>query len=309
VREDEVEPDGGDRIAKRFERQAVIAGGQLQLLDGEVAHRSRKSLIDISSATRRVAPLSTSEAKGAAMHRTVFGAVSGLLVAVSAFATALALSGPARSAPSCPKPPKLPGEFVGQVTNRYFPLQPGTTLTYKGKLDGKSATDVFTVTDQAKEILGVTTTVVHDQAFIKGELVEDTLDWYAQDAAGNVWYFGEDTKELEDGVVVSTEGSWEAGVDNAIAGIFMPVQPTVGEVFKQEDAKNVAEDCTRIVDLNASVRTQFVSSDEALKTEEYSLLEPDVLDNKYYVKDIGLLREQTIQGGNDTLSLVSVTSS
>jgi hypothetical protein len=243
------------------------------------------------------------------MHRTVFGAVSGLLVAVSAFATALALSGPARSAPSCPKPPKLPGEFVGQVTNRYFPLQPGTTLTYKGKLDGKSATDVFTVTDQAKEILGVTTTVVHDQAFIKGELVEDTLDWYAQDAAGNVWYFGEDTKELEDGVVVSTEGSWEAGVDNAIAGIFMPVQPTVGEVFKQEDAKNVAEDCTRIVDLNASVRTQFVSSDEALKTEEYSLLEPDVLDNKYYVKDIGLLREQTIQGGNDTLSLVSVTSS
>jgi hypothetical protein len=155
----------------------------------------------------------------------------------------------------------------------------------------------------------VTTTVVHDQAFIKGELVEDTLDWYAQDAAGNVWYFGEDTKELEDGVVVSTEGSWEAGVDNARAGIFMPAQPTVGQVFKQEDAKNVAEDCSRIVDLNASVRTQFVSSDEALKTEEYSLLEPDVLDNKYYVKDIGLVREETIQGGNDALSLVSVTTS
>jgi hypothetical protein len=243
------------------------------------------------------------------MHRTVFGAVFGLLVAVSAFATALALSGPARSAPSCPKPPKLPGEFVGHVTNRYFPLQPGTTLTYKGKLDGKSATDVFTVTDQTKEILGVTTTVVHDQAFVKGELAEDTLDWFAQDVAGNVWYFGEDTKELEDGVVVSTEGSWEAGVDNARAGIFMSAQPMVGQVFKQEDAKNVAEDCSKIVDLNAPVRTQFVSSDEALKTEEYSLLEPDVLDNKYYVKDIGLVREQTIQGGNDALSLVSVTTS
>jgi hypothetical protein len=243
------------------------------------------------------------------MHRTVFGAVSGLAIAVAAFAAVLALSGPARSAPSCPKPPKLPGEFVDQVTNRYFPLQPGTTLTYKGKLDGKSATDVFTVTNQTKEILGVTTTVVHDQVFVKGELVEDTFDWYAQDAAGNVWYLGEDTKELEDGVVVSTEGSWEAGVDGARPGIFMPAQPMVGQVFKQEDAKNVAEDCSEIVDLNASVRTSFVSSNEALKTEEFSLLEPDVLDNKYYVKDIGLVREETIQGGNDTLSLVSVTTS
>jgi hypothetical protein len=97
-------------------------------------------------------------------------------------------------------------------------------------------------------------------------------------------------------------------VDNARAGIFMPAQPVVGQVFKQEDAKDVAEDCSRIVDLNASVQTQFVSSDEALRTEEYSLLEPDVLDNKYYVKDI-VVREQTIQGGNDTLSLVSVTTS
>jgi hypothetical protein len=242
------------------------------------------------------------------MHRTVFGAVSGLLVAACAFATALVVSGPARSAPSCPKPPKLPGEFVGQVTNRYFPLQPGTTLTYKGKVDGNSATDVFSITNETKEILGVTTTVVHDQVFVKRELVEDTFDWFAQDAAGNVWYFGEDTKELEDGVVVSTEGSWEAGVDGARAGIFMPAHPMVGQVFKQEDAKNVAEDCSEIVDLNASVHTPFVSSNEAMKTEEFSLLEPDVLDNKYYVKDIGLVREQTIQGGNDTLSLVSVTS-
>ena len=243
------------------------------------------------------------------MHRTVFAALAGLVVAASVFTTALALSGPAQSAPSCPKPPKLPGEFVGQVTNSYFPLQPGTTLTYKGKVDGKSATDVFTVTDETKEILGVTTTVVHDQVFVKGELVEDTLDWYAQDAAGNVWYFGEDTKELEDGVVVSTEGSWEAGVDKASPGIFMPAQPVVGQVFKQEDAKDVAEDCSKIVDLNASVRTPFVSSNEALKTDEYSLLEPDVLDNKYYVKDIGLVSEQAIQGGSDTLSLVSVTTS
>jgi hypothetical protein len=226
---------------------------------------------------------------------------------VAAVAAALVLAAPASGAPSCPKPPALPPTFVGEVTNPYLSLTPGTTLSYRGKLDGKSATDVFSVTGETKPILGVTTTVVHDQVFIKGELVEDTFDWFAQDAEGNVWYFGEDTKELENGQVVSTEGSWEAGVDHARAGIFMPATPEVGQVFKQEDAKNVAEDCSRIVDLNASVKTRFVSSNEALKTEEFSLLEPDVLDNKFYVRNIGLVREQTVQGGSDFLELVSVT--
>ena len=234
------------------------------------------------------------------MHRIV-------VAAVAAIAGALALAAPALSAPSCPKPPALPETFVGQVDNPYLPLKPRTTLTYKGKLDGQPATDVVSVTNRTKVILGVTTTVVRDQVFIKRELVEDTDDWFAQDAEGNVWYFGEDTKELENGEVVSTEGSWEAGVNNARAGIFMPAVPKVGQVFKQEDAKKVAEDCSTIVDLNASVKTPFVSSDEALKTEEFSLLEPGVLDNKYYVRGIGLVREQTIQGGSDVLELVAVT--
>jgi hypothetical protein len=226
------------------------------------------------------------------------------LLAVAAIGAALVIAAPASSAPSCPRPAPLPGEFVGLIDNPYFPLKPGTTLTYRGKIDGRSATDVFSVTNGTKVILGVTTTVVHDEVFIKGELVEDTEDWFAQDADGNVWYLGEDTKELENGQVVSTEGSWEAGVDNARAGIFMPAEPKVGQVFKQEDAKNVAEDCFRIVELNASVKTRFVSSNEALKTEEFSLIDPGLVDNKHYVRDIGLVRDQ---GGSDLLELVSVT--
>jgi hypothetical protein len=233
--------------------------------------------------------------------------VVGVGVGVVAVLAALGLAAPASGAPSCPKPPQLPADFVAQIDNPYLPLTAGTTLTYRGKLDGKSATDVFSVTTSTKVILGVTTRVIHDQVFVKGELVEDTFDWFAEDTQGNVWYFGEDTKELDNGQVVSTEGSWEAGVDNARAGIFMPAAPQVGQVFKQEHAKNVAEDCSKIVDLNASVKTPFVSSNEALKTEEFSLLEPDVLDNKYYVRNIGLVREQTVVGGSDFLELVSVT--
>ena len=232
------------------------------------------------------------------------------LAPVAAIVVAIVSAVPASSAPSsqkaCPTPPDLPTQWAPQITNRYLPLTPGTTWTYKGKLDGKPATDVFTVTGDTKVILGVTTTVIHDQVFQGGDLVEDTFDWFAQAADGTVWYFGEDTKELDHGTVISTQGSWEAGVDRARAGIFMPAAPAVGDFFKQEDAKNVAEDCTRIADLNASVKTPYVTTHNALKTEEFSLLEPGVLDNKYYVQDIGLVAERTVQGGDDTLDLVSV---
>ena len=233
-------------------------------------------------------------------------AIATALGVVAAIAMALVLVAPASSAPSCPKPPALPpaSEFVGTITNGYLPLKPGTTWTYKGKLDGQSARDVFAATHVTKTILGVVTTVVHDQVFVKGELVEDTFDWFAQDSAGNIWYFGEDTKELESGQVVSTEGSWQAGVNNAKAGIFMPATPTVGQVFKQEDANKVAEDCFEILSLSASVKTPFVTSNQALLTEEFTALEPDVRDHKFYVLSIGLVRDEAV-GGGDFLELVS----
>jgi hypothetical protein len=119
------------------------------------------------------------------MHRMIVAAVAAIAVAaVAASAAALVLVGPAAGAASCPRPSKLPAEFVGRVDNPYFPLTPGTTLNYRGKLDGRPATDVFAVTNRTKVILGVTTTVVHDQVFVKGELVEDTEDWFAQDGTG-----------------------------------------------------------------------------------------------------------------------------
>jgi hypothetical protein len=238
------------------------------------------------------------------MFRVALGAVA--VIAVTVVAPVPASSAPSGSK-SCPKPPALPNQWAAQINNPYLPLSPGTTLTYRGKVDGKNVTDVFAITTQTKLIAGVNARVIHDQVFRGGNLVEDTFDWFAQDADGNVWYFGEDTKELDHGTVVSTEGSWQAGVNRANAGIFMPAHPAVGDFFKQEDARNVAEDCTRIVSLNASVTTPFVTSDNALKTEEFSLLEPGVLDNKYYVKGIGNVREQTVQGGDDVLDLVSVT--
>ena len=235
--------------------------------------------------------------------RTAFGAV------LIAMALPLAAAGnAAASTPSCPHPPDIdPADFGGPIDNPYFPLKPGTTYKYKGNDGGDPAVELVTVTHDTKEIEGVTTTVVKDQLFVKGKLAEDTDDWYAQDNDGAVWYFGEDTKELDKhGNVVSTEGSWEAGVNHAKAGIFMPAQPQAGQVFQQEYAKDVAEDCFKVVRLNASVDVPYVSSNHALETKEWTPLEPGVFDHKKYVRRVGLARDQ---GPDDLVELVSVKTS
>src|SRR5207244_1957123 len=87
--------------------------------------------------------------------------------------------------------------FVSQIDNPYFPLAPGTTYQYTGSKDDRAAVDLFTVTDQTKVILGVTTRVIHDRLYLDGVLAEETFDWFAQDDEGTVWYFGEDTKQLD----------------------------------------------------------------------------------------------------------------
>ena len=90
-----------------------------------------------------------------------------------------------------------------RIDNPYLPLLPGTVFHYRSETpDGLEPDDVV-VTRDSKQILGVNVTVVHDQVFLDGELAEDTFDWFAQDTEGNVWYFGEDSKEIEDGQVVS----------------------------------------------------------------------------------------------------------
>jgi hypothetical protein len=188
--------------------------------------------------------------------------------------------------------------FVSRVDNPWYPLAPGTTLHYRGVKDGGPMTDVVTVTDATKRIVGARATVVRDRVYVHGRLSEDTLDWFAQDHKGNVWYLGEDTKELDArGRIKSREGSWQAGVNGARPGIIMPAHPRVGQTFRMEFESGHAEDWERIADV----------SSRRLRTEEWTPLEPGVLDNKYYVRGVGSVREVTVRGGHETLELVSVS--
>jgi hypothetical protein len=206
-----------------------------------------------------------------------------------------------------PGPDIDPGDFVSAIDNPYFPLTPGTTLIYEGESDGTPTRIETAVTGDVKVILGVNCTVVHDQAFEEGVLVEDTFDWYAQDSAGNVWYFGEDSKVLDaDGNVISTEGSWEAGVDGAEPGIIMEAHPQEGDRYHQEFYKGVAEDQAKVLELGESKCVAYGCFDNVLVTREWSRLDPGVVDNKYYAPGVGFIFEETVKGGDETSELVDI---
>jgi hypothetical protein len=227
-------------------------------------------------------------------------------------------SGPAPEGPRNPaavvegepyEPAIDPADFVEGIDNPYLPFRPGTTLIYRGVSDGERERVEVTTTDDTKEILGITATVVRDRVFVDGRLAEDTFDWYAQDRDGNVWYLGEDTAEYENGKVVSTEGSWEAGVDGAQPGIVMLGDPRPGDRYRQEYYAGEAEDMGRVVALDESVTVPHGSFDQVLVTEDWTPLEPKLLENKYYARGVGAVFERLVKGGEEVLRLVEIRES
>lgn len=208
------------------------------------------------------------------------------------------------SLPQGSEPAKLDAaDFVDRIDNPYWPMSPGSKWVYDE--DGQRVE--VTVTDETKEILGIQATVVHDVVTEDGELVEDTYDWYAQDKDGNVWYLGEDTKEYENGKVKTTAGSWEAGVDGAEAGVIMPGEPEVGMTYRQEYYEGEAEDAGEILSLHEWVEVPAGNYRNVLMTKDFTPLDPDILEHKFYAKGVGPVLVVGISGGADRESLVRFT--
>jgi len=198
-----------------------------------------------------------------------------------------------------------PAGFRTRIDNPYWPMSPGGKWVYRETdPDGNEQRVVVTVTDRSKEILGIDAVVVHDVVTEKGRLVEDTYDWYAQDADGNVWYLGEDTKEYADGRLVCAEGSWEAGVDGAQAGIVVPGRPEVGMAYRQEYYAGEAEDRARILSLDERAEVPFGAFDGLLMTRDTTPLEPRVLEHKLFAKGVGPVLVISLSGGGGREELI-----
>ena len=184
-----------------------------------------------------------------------------------------------------------PAEFTTEIDNPYLPLTAGSRWVYRETSPGSPPERVVVeVTDQTRTIAnGVEAVVVRDTATLRGEPIEVTDDWFAQDSAGNVWYLGEDTAEYENGKVSTRAGSFEAGVDGAQAGVVMPADPVPGLAYRQEYYAGEAEDRGAIVSIGEErVRVPFGFFDEeVLMTRDLVPLEPKVQELKFYAPGIG----------------------
>jgi hypothetical protein len=203
-----------------------------------------------------------------------------------------------------------PADFTAEIDNPYWPMTPGSRWRYR-ETDSEGATlrVEVTVTDRTKQIAnGVEARVVHDLVTERGQPVENTYDWYAQDSEGNVWYMGEDTTEFKDGKVASTAGSWEAGVDGAQPGIAFPADPQPGLGYRQEYYAGEAEDNGEVVSIDEQAEVPAGHYSPVVMTRDTTPVEPKVLEFKFYAKGIGPVLEITASGGSDRDELVSFSS-
>jgi hypothetical protein len=190
-----------------------------------------------------------------------------------------------------------PADFTTDIDNPFFPLRPGTRWVSR---EGKQRV-VIRVTNDTKKIEGITARVVRDTVTEKGELVEDTFDWYAQDSHGNVWYMGEDTTEYEHGKPKTKEGSWQAGVDGAEPGVVMPANPRPGLAYRQEYYKGHAEDRAEVISIDATVTVPFRRFENCVKTKDFAPLGGGSVEHKYYARGVGLVLAEGSGGGREEL--------
>jgi hypothetical protein len=198
-----------------------------------------------------------------------------------------------------------PADFTIEIDNSYWPMPAGARWVYRETSeDGSEQRVEVTVTDETRVVMGIDARVVHDVVTEDGAVVEDTYDWYAQDADGNVWYLGEDTKEYEDGEVVTTAGSWEAGVDGAQAGVIVPASPEPGLTYRQEHYAGEAEDAATVLSLDERAEVPAGSFENLLLTKDYTPLEPTVLEYKLYAPGVGPVLVLAVSGGSGREELV-----
>ena len=202
-----------------------------------------------------------------------------------------------------------PSNFTAPKANAYFPLTPGLVVRYRGTDGEQSLHSRFAVTSRTKTIQGVKTKVIRDVLRrADGSVAEATTDWYADDNAGNAWYFGENTATYRpNGTVESREGSWQAGVSGAVAGIIMPANPHPTQAYRQEFWRGHAEDQAWIVQRGGTVRVAAGTYTRVVRSYEWSRLEKPVVSLKFYAPGIGIIRERDVAGGHESFQLVSVT--
>jgi hypothetical protein len=194
-----------------------------------------------------------------------------------------------------------PADFQTTIDNPWYPLSSLKSRIYEGQEPDPDTGEMVktrlesTVLPQTDVVAGVEVTVLEEKNYEDGELVEDTLDYFAQHKDGSVYYFGERVDDYEGGQVVGHESQWLAGEGDNQPGVFMPAQPSVGMTFEQEKAPGIAEDQSKVVATDQTVTTPAGTFSGCIKTEDFSPLD-NVTEHKYYCPGDGFVREEPESG-------------
>ncbi|MFF2496364.1 hypothetical protein [Agromyces sp. NPDC058064] len=266
------------------------------MLSGTTAHGNRGTMGSIGRAGSTIAVVA-----GVAL-------LSGCIATAEAPESSAPPGGDAAALPVGDEPVTLdPGEFTTEIDNPYWPMEPGTQWVYRETDPDGDLTVRVTVTSATKQVAnGIEARVVRDTVTRGDELVEDTFDWYAQDANGAIWYLGEQTAEFEGGEMVSTEGSFEAGVDGALPGVALPADPQPGMAYRQEYLEGEAEDAGAVLGVEELVEVPYGASEGALLTRDTTPLEPDVEELKFYATGVGPVLTLAVSGGAGREELLEV---
>lgn len=196
-----------------------------------------------------------------------------------------------------------PASFVAVIDNAYAPFPVGAHWVYEGMTDAGLEHIEVDVLAETRTIEGIVATVIQDRVFVDGEIVEDTIDWIAQDAEGNVWYLGEVAQNFENGKLADLEGSWEHGEGDAVAGFWMIANPTLGDAYRQEMLLGEAEDIEEVIGTGEAVDVPAGSFTDCVRTRDYTPLEADVIENKLHCPGVGFVKEVKLDTG-ETLELI-----
>jgi hypothetical protein len=176
----------------------------------------------------------------------------------------------------------------------------------EGEEDGTEIRAELTMLKQLEKIefvssrgvpITVQARVMEERELEDGELVEVSRNWVARCVETNdIFYFGEEVDNYEDGVLVDHDGSWRAGEDGAQPGILMPGRFLLGSRYFQEIAPDVALDRAEHTAMHLSVDVPAGSFTECVEVAETDPLsdstEPDL---KVYCPGVGMVRDEVLE--------------
>ncbi len=203
------------------------------------------------------------------------------------------------------EPHKLdPGDFVSAVDNPYFPLKPGTRWSYRGSdKEGTKSTSEVTVPGRTRKVAGITATALVDRSTEDGKLLEVATEWYAQDKDGNVWYLGEDVKDLEVGETTSSL----VGQDPLQPGVTMLGKPIPGSCHRLSYEKGESADRLNVLSASRRVSVPAGRYTKVVQLKQTTPLEPDLIEYRYYARGVGLVLVQAQSGERERVELVRFT--